>query len=245
MADALLELDQVGKVIAGKTILEPVQIRMNPGDIWAVCGGNAAGKSTLLRMIVGITPPSTGYVRINGQLWKKNRKACSRQIGYMPDEFSFQPTLTAKETLRFYAALRGAAPADADEMLKKVGLEEHRNQKIATFSFGMRKRLLFAQALLKNPPLLVLDEPTNGLDPYWIRFVESVIIDAKHQGKAVIFSTHQLDVAERTADRVILLHQGRVIQYYTPGESQKESEKSNLKAAFWDTISKEPENEIV
>lgn len=246
MANALLELEQAGKVIAKKTILEPVQIRMYPGDVLAICGGNAAGKSTLLRMIVGITRPSTGHVRINGKLWRKNRKACARQIGYMPDEFSFQPTLTAGETLRFYAVLRGADSAAADKLLRKVGLEEHRNQKISTFSLGMRKRLLFAQALLGDPPVLVLDEPTNGLDPYWVGFVESVIIDAKSRGKAVIFTTHQLDVAERTADRVMLLHQGRVIRHYIPGKSSpEEHENDNLRAAFWDVISEDPEPETV
>lgn len=237
MAEALLELNQVGKTIAKKTILEPVQAQVKPGEILAICGGNAAGKSTLLRIVAGMTPPSTGNVRIHGLNWKKHRRACSRQIGYMPDQFAFQPMLTAWETIQFYATLRGADSATAAEMLNKVGLKKHRQQKVSGFSMGMRQRLLLSQALLKDPPLLVLDEPTNGLDVYWIQVFESILLHAKKQGQAVIYSTHQLDVAERTADRVMLLHEGRVLQSGTPEELRKRFGTDGLDGVFRQVIS--------
>ncbi|WP_054958090.1 ABC transporter ATP-binding protein [Paenibacillus dakarensis] len=209
MADnPILELELVSKRIKKQTLVQPVSFSLEPGRVLALCGGNGAGKSTILRMIAGISRPSSGTIRIRGLDWKRDRKACARSIGYMPDDFQFGDALTAQETLRFYGSLRDVPGERVGELLRVAGLEEVRGRKVSTFSKGMRQRLLFAQAMLAKPPLLILDEPTNGLDPYWMDAFADLVRRSAEDGQAVIFSTHQLNVAEQTADQVIFLDSG-------------------------------------
>jgi ABC-type multidrug transport system ATPase subunit len=153
--------------------------------------------------------PSLGAIQVNGFAWNKDRKSYANQIGYMPDDYQFTPGLTAFEALSFWAALRGVSKQRIDDTLIMVGLENKKNNKVQTFSKGMRQRLLFAQAILARPPLLILDEPTNGLDPYWMNEFVQLILEVRKEGHAVIFSTHQLPVAEEVADHVVFLDQGR------------------------------------
>ncbi|MDF2936020.1 MAG: yxlF 1 [Paenibacillaceae bacterium] len=207
----ILELDGVKKDIRSRTVVQPVDYRLPAGQVLALCGGNGAGKSTILRIVAGISEPTSGTVRLGGRTWKEDRKGCSSILGYMPDDFQFGQALTAGETLEFYAALRGkAALKRVDAVLEEVGLTSVRNGKVASFSKGMRQRLLFGQALLGEPELLVLDEPTNGLDPYWLQAFAELINRRKEQGQSVIFSTHQLEAAEWTADHVMFIHEGMV-----------------------------------
>lgn len=206
----ILEVDQAGKSIGRATLLEPCSLRVHSGEIVALCGGNGAGKSTLIRMIAGILMPSQGTVRVCGSSWSDNQLRYAASIGYMPDDFEFGTALTAGETIQFYASLRGVSVAAASEMLELVGLQEVRKRKISTFSKGMRQRLLFAQAMLAKPPLLLLDEPTNGLDPYWMEAFGQLIQAAADAGQAILFSTHQLNIAERYAHRVLFMDTGVV-----------------------------------
>ncbi len=147
-----LTVDQVSKTINDKTIVHPFSLRIEPGEVVALCGGNGAGKSTILRMLVGILRPTTGTIQLNGMSWEEQRVDYLQQIGYMPDHFSFTAGLTARETLEFYAALRNRTAEDADRMLKAVGLHDARNKRVSHFSKGMQQRLLFAQAILANRP---------------------------------------------------------------------------------------------
>jgi ABC-type multidrug transport system ATPase subunit len=211
--EMILELQQVRKDIRGKTIVYPFDYSLPAGSVLALCGGNGAGKSTILRMIAGIGRPTSGTIKLCGRTWKDGREAYSSSMGYMPDDFQFGQSLTAGETMEFYAALRGKeATARIDTVLEEVGLKEVKGKKVSAFSKGMRQRLLFGQALLGQPEILVLDEPTNGLDPYWLQAFVELVNKCKEQGQSVVFSTHQLEAAELTADHVILLHQGRVRQ---------------------------------
>lgn len=206
----MLEADHVGKSIGRTTLLEPCSLRVHSGEIVALCGGNGAGKSTLIRMIAGISMPSQGTVRVRGTSWSDNQLRYAESIGYMPDDFQFGAALTAGETIRFYASLRGVSSAAAFELLELVGLQEVRKRKVSTFSKGMRQRLLFAQAMLAKPPLLLLDEPTNGLDPYWMEAFGRLIQAAAVAGQAIVFSTHQLNIAERYAHRALFMDAGVV-----------------------------------
>lgn len=229
----VLELDGVKKDIRGRTVVQPVDYRLPAGQVLALCGGNGAGKSTVLRMIAGITEPTAGTVRLGGRTWKEDRPGCSALIGYMPDDFQFGQALTAGETLEFYAALRGpAARKRVEAVLEEVGLSAVRQTKVSTFSKGMRQRLLFGQALLGEPELLVLDEPTNGLDPYWLQALAELINRRKAQGQSVVFSTHQLETAEWTADHAILLHEGRVSMAGPMEEFRSRFGENGLSKAF-------------
>jgi len=209
VGEPIIQMIGVSKKIKKQMLVESIDLEVAPGHVLALCGGNGAGKSTILRMVVGIQQPSTGEIRVNGMQWRKERKSYAKHIGYMPDDYQFSQGLTALEALSFWAALRDVSKERVAETLSRVGLTDKRNDKVHTFSKGMRQRLLFAQAILAKPPLLVMDEPTNGLDPYWMNEFVVLINEVKCEGHAVIFSTHQLEIAEEIADHVVFLNQGR------------------------------------
>lgn len=221
----LLRIENVSKSIGKSTLLHPCSLTVREGEIVALCGGNGAGKSTLINMTAGISNPTTGSISLDGIAWSDDRLAYADRIGYMPDEFQFGSALTAFETLSFYASLRRVGPGRVLELLDTVGLLEVRDRKVSTFSKGMRQRLLFAQAMLAKPALLLLDEPTNGLDPYWMEAFGSLIRTAASSGQAVVFSTHQLNIAESYADIALFMASGHV-RYSGNVETLKEAYRS-------------------
>jgi ABC-type multidrug transport system ATPase subunit len=227
-----LNMIQVEKAIGGKNIVHPFDLQVEPGQVVAVCGGNGAGKSTILRMIVGITQPSSGTIELNGLNLKEHRVKYLQQIGYMPDHFNFSAGLTASESMRFYASLRGRTASEADAVLQAVGLHEARDKRVSVFSKGMQQRLLFAQAMLGKPALLVLDEPTNGLDPYWMDAFVDLVREIKSAGQSVIFSTHQLQVANEVADRAIFIINGKIVRSATIEEYRAQYGELGLHRAF-------------
>lgn len=206
-----IQLSNITKKVRKKQLLAPIHYELEKGKILALCGGNGAGKSTLIRVMIGLMKPTTGTVKMFGFDQKTNKNAFLQQFGYMPDDFQFQKSITAKETIRFYAKLKSIDSARTEEILQIVGLLDKQNEKVGTFSKGMKQRLLLAQALLARPNILILDEPTNGLDPYWINEFSNIIKDAKKAGQTVVFSTHDLHVAQNVADEVIFLSDGEVI----------------------------------
>lgn len=243
MVEEALRLEQVTKVMQNQTILQPVDLTLKRGRILALCGGNGAGKSTLLRMIAGISKPSKGRVRVAGLEWKQDRKAYANRIGYMPDDFQFGNALSAQETLLFYASLRGVPRQRAMQLLRAVGLEQVLHKPVSAFSKGMRQRLLFAQSMLAKPPLLVLDEPTNGLDPYWTEAFAELVKKARSEGQSVVFSTHQLNVAEEVADQVVFLDEGHVRFCGEVSHLQRKFGMNGLGRAFAFFVGRAPRNE--
>jgi ABC-type multidrug transport system ATPase subunit len=232
VGQTLLALENVSKTIGGKQIVEPISFTLAEGQVLALCGGNGAGKSTILRMIAGSILPSSGTITLDGLQWRTSRQEYAARIGYMPDDFSFGASLTARETIDFYAALRGVGRERGGEVLAAVGLTEKADSRVSAFSKGMRQRLLFAQALLARPRLLVLDEPTNGLDPHWMASFVELAGRLKRDGQAIILSTHNLPVAEEVADQVILLDAGRVISTGTVEQYRQDFGPAGLTRAF-------------
>lgn len=187
-------------------------------------------------MLVGILPPSSGTIQLNGLNWNDNRVEYLQEIGYMPDHFTFSAGLTAKETLEFYASLRNRTAEEADRLLKMVGLHEVRNKRVSQFSKGMQQRLLFAQAILAKPALVVLDEPTNGLDPYWMDAFVDLVREVKLAGQSVLFTTHQLQVADAVADRAIFLMNGKIVRDGMIKEYQQQYGAIGLYGAFSELV---------
>lgn len=171
------------------------------GRIIALAGGNGAGKSTLIRLLTKQEVPEQGKL-----IWHDDQP-----IRYMPDDVDFPPTLTATEVLKLLASLKKASKEQQEHVLQEVGLLEVKKQKVRHFSKGMRQRLNLAQSLLGGDGLLIMDEPTNGLDPYWIAQLKNIIREEKERGSTVIFSTHMLAFAQQLADDVIILHEGSVL----------------------------------
>ncbi|HLR75735.1 MAG TPA: ABC transporter ATP-binding protein [Virgibacillus sp.] len=207
----LLKINDITKSFHKTEIIAPFSHTLQRGNILALCGGNGAGKSTLIRMITGLIKPTTGSISLNGYDLNKDRKKYMQMFGYMPDDFNFQKSISAKETIQFYANLKKVDRHRMMKVIEAVGLSEHLNKKVQAFSKGMKQRLLLAQALLSEPKLLILDEPTNGLDPYWIKQFSELMLAARNNGQTVIFSTHDLHVAEEIADEVVFLNAGKVI----------------------------------
>ncbi|WP_261800074.1 ABC transporter ATP-binding protein [Paenibacillus sp. PAMC21692] len=211
MAEELVRFNSVHKAYNNITVIEAMNLSIGRGSAVALCGGNGAGKSTLLRMLAGIMLPTSGSITVDGILWKENRKAYAEKIGYMPDDYRFSAGLTAMETMTFWAKLRGLGKERAAEVLTLVGLSNTGKKPVTSFSKGMRQRVLFGQALLAKPPLILMDEPTNGLDPYWMESFVSLVRGAAASGSTVLFSTHQLPIAETLADRIVFLKDGGIV----------------------------------
>lgn len=203
-----------------------VSFTLQEGRIIALAGGNGAGKSTLIRLLIGEEKPNSGELH-----WAKG---CS--IRYMPDDVNFPPTLRAIEILQLLAGLKGISSEDIEKVLKRVGLWEYRKQRVRQFSKGMRQRLNLAQALLGQEQLLILDEPTNGLDIRWIAELKNILQEQKNAGKTVLFSTHLLSFAEELADDVLMLHEGKVLKQGNIQTVLKESKTTHLEELFMHEI---------
>lgn len=207
---AKLDLHHISKCVGEQQLVEPLDLTFSSGNIVALCGGNGAGKSTIIRMIAGLTTPSSGHITIDGLNVQTSRQQYLEHIGYMPDDFQFTGGFTAYEILSFWGDLKGVSRNRVKELLIEVGLQDTGKKKVQSFSKGMRQRLLLAQAMLSNPSILLLDEPTNGLDPYWMKRFATMMIQAAKNSCLIIFSTHQLQVVEAIADHIIFLNNGKV-----------------------------------
>ncbi len=208
---SMVECRDVSKQYANGVTVSGISFRVERGECVALCGGNGAGKSTVLNMLVGNLAPTSGSIVINGCPVTPEEKAFRRHIGYMPDHLNFPRALTGREILSFYADLCGRSARDVDACLEKVGLAHAANRKAGEYSKGMTQRLLLAQAILHQPPLLLLDEPTNGLDPFWVVTYKQMIRELKDQGTTIVLSSHIMRDVEELADRVVIIDAGRLV----------------------------------
>lgn len=234
----VLDIHNLSKSVKKKDLLKPLNYKLSKGKILALCGGNGAGKSTLIRLLTGILTPTTGRITLNGKDYKNEKQLYLKQFGYMPDDFHFHQSMTTKETIAFYAQLNNISKVRYEEVLHDVGLIEHLNEKVKHFSKGMNQRLLLAQALLAKPSTLILDEPTNGLDPYWIKQFCKLMLQAKMNGQTIIFSTHDLHIAEQIADEVIFLSHGEVISKGTMSNYYEIGLYETFQQLYFESLSK-------
>ena len=213
-----LELKQISKVYRNGSKVEDISFSVGKGEIVALCGGNGAGKSTLIKIITGIIRQTGGEVLQDGKAVDTISRRYRESFAYMPDDMLFPRQLTAQEVLSFFSALRGVPGERVDEVLELVGLSEAKDRQISHFSKGMQQRLSFAQALLSDTPLLIMDEPTNGLDPYWVWKFKEIIQEERKKGKAILFTTHILPLVEEIADKAVFLEEGKLIHFDTVKE---------------------------
>jgi len=194
--------------------LDGVSFEIGRGEIVGLLGPNGAGKTTLMRILTGFLAPTRGAVAIAGRAMADDPRAARRAIGYLPEAVPLPPEMRVSEYLVFRAALkglaRGARAGAIDEVIGRVELGDRRRQIIGTLSRGTRQRVGLADALLGGPPILILDEPTVGLDPNQIRETRALIRDLGRE-RTVLLSTHVLSEVEALATRVIILHRGRVV----------------------------------
>ncbi|NOZ66246.1 MAG: ABC transporter ATP-binding protein [Alphaproteobacteria bacterium] len=217
-----IELSSVTKEY-GKTIaVDGVSLAVAPGECLALVGHNGAGKSTLIKMVLGLIGPTNGRVRVMGRdpLDSAFNNLRSK-IGFLPEQVLFQNNMTGRETLEFYARLKGASLEALDALFHRVDLFGAANNRISTYSKGMRQRLGLAQALIGTPDLLILDEPTSGLDPASRQNVYSIINDMKAAGATVLISSHALTELDSRIDRVAILNRGHMAALGTIAELRR------------------------
>ena len=204
----------------GRRILDEVEFAVAPGEIVGLLGPNGAGKTTTLGVLATLLPPGGGAVRVAGHDLATAAKAVRSVVGRVPQELALYPRLTGRENARFFARLRGLAAAAArvaaDEALAGVDLSARADDSVSTYSGGMQRRLNLACGLLGAPPVLLLDEPTVGVDPQSLEHIVATIRAQAANGAALLYSTHHMDEAEHLCDRVVLVDRGRVLATGTP-----------------------------
>lgn len=210
-APARIALTSVSKNYGSVAAVVGVDLGIRAGELFGLIGHNGAGKSTLFKLMLGLLPASAGSIRIDGvAVHGADFRAVRRRIGYLPENVVLYDNLTGVETLRFFAALKGVADADPAAVLARVGLADAGSRRVYEYSKGMRQRLGFAQALLGDPQLLFLDEPTIGLDPGGIRQFYAILRELVQSGVTVVLSSHILADIEERVDRLAILAAGRV-----------------------------------
>lgn len=220
MTDLAVEVEALTKVFSipfrkqSITAVRDLNLRIEAGEVYGLLGPNGSGKSTTLKIILGLVSPTSGRTEIFGQ--DSSEVATRQSVGFLPENPYFYKFLTGTETLRFFGKLCGLRGWDlkdrVQELLDLVGLTDARNQRLSTYSKGMLQRIGLAQALINEPALIVLDEPTAGVDPVGSREIRDLIVDLKKRGVTVLLSSHLLGQVQEICDRVGILAKGKLVR---------------------------------
>ncbi|MFK9091341.1 ABC transporter ATP-binding protein [Bacillus salipaludis] len=211
--ETIVELKNVTKVIKGRTIIDDISFQVNKGEVFGFLGPNGAGKTTTIRMIVGLMGITSGDITIGGSSIKTNFEDAVGHVGAIVENPEMYKFLTGYQNLVHYARMsKGITKEKIAETVELVGLTERINDRVKTYSLGMRQRLGLAQCLLHDPDVLILDEPTNGLDPAGIREIRDYVRQlAREKNMAVIVSSHLLSEMEMMCDRIGIIQNGKLI----------------------------------
>lgn len=211
MRETVLRAEGLCKWFGRTQVVEDLSLEVKRGEIVGLLGPNGSGKTTSLRMMLGLIPPDAGRVTILGQPPQRARD----RTGYLPEERGLYTDERALDMLVYVGRLRGMSRTEARrralEWMARLKLEDHTRSKVEKLSHGMQQRLQFIASVLHNPELLILDEPFQGLDPIHTLLLLQILGELRDQGVAIVLSTHQLDLAEQLCDRVAMLFQGRVV----------------------------------
>jgi ABC-2 type transport system ATP-binding protein len=211
----VLEARSLRKSYGAITAVSDVSFTVDPGELVGLLGPNGAGKSTTVGMIAGIVAPDAGEVRIQGQVLEGDTDPAKASVGLVPQDLALFDELPARENLRFFGSLYGLAGAKLDATiasgLEFVGLADRARDKVKTFSGGMKRRLNLAAGLLHDPQLVLLDEPTVGIDPQSRNAIFDNLEALRARGKSIVYTTHYMEEAERLCDRIVIVDHGRVI----------------------------------
>lgn len=225
MTDAALSFDHASKLYDGHTALADVVLSIAPGETLALVGHNGAGKTTMMKLLLGLIRPTTGAVRVLGlDPAGPDGVDAKRALGFLPETVAFQQAMTGMELMNFYARLKRTDLSANAALLEKVGLGAAAERRVKTYSKGMRQRLGLAQALLGNPRLMLLDEPTSGLDPATRRQFYETISDLRDDGVTVLMSSHALSEFESHVDRIAIMSAGHLMAAGTLSELRQEAD---------------------
>jgi ABC-2 type transport system ATP-binding protein len=222
MARFLIECEGLGKCFGTLQAVDGVSFRLEAGEVLALLGPNGAGKTTTLRMLASLLTPSSGQAKVNGFDTVAQADQVRRSLGLLTEHQGLYTRMRADEYLTFFGRAYGLAAAEiasrADELLQRLDIADSRNRRLGEFSKGMRQKLALARALLHDPSVLLLDEPTSAMDPASARLVRDAILALGGGERAIVVSTHNLAEAEMLADRIAIIRQGRLIEQGTPAD---------------------------
>jgi len=224
--------------------VDRLTFHVGAGEVYGLLGPNGAGKTTTLWMIMGVLPPNSGYAEVEGYRSTNAPDAIKARIGLVSASAGVYPWLTPRETLLFFADLYGVPPDAAAESLQRItrmlGLAEYLDQRCATLSTGQKQRVNLARALMHDPRIMLMDEPTRGLDVLGSKVIFDYVRHLRTVGKAVIVCTHRLDEAQRLCDRFGLLHHGRLLHEGTLAELRERTGCESLTEMFLQFIQDSP-----
>ncbi len=227
MLQHVIELTGLTKKYGGFTAVNDLNLTVEKGDIFGLLGPNGAGKSTTILMMLGLTEPTAGSVMVCGINSTTHPIEVKRKVGYLPEDVGFYDDMTGIENLVYTAQLNGIAKEEAVQkavqLLDRVGLSNDGKKKAGKYSRGMRQRLGLADVLIKEPEVIILDEPTSGIDPSGVREFMDLIRQLSHKdGQTVLFSSHHLDQVQQVCNRVGLFSSGKLLADIRLAELQKE-----------------------
>jgi ABC-2 type transport system ATP-binding protein len=232
----MLEVHGLTKRYSGIPVVQDVSFTIRRGEILGYLGSNGAGKSTTVKVLIGLIEATSGSVELDGKNVRDDMKAFQRRIGYVPEEAHIYPHLSGRECLQMAGRLRGlprrVLEPRMDEMLRLVGLWPDRDAAIASYSKGMRQKILLTAALIHDPELLILDEPFSGLDVNAAMMLRSLLSAFARRGKMVLYSSHVLEVVEKVCDTVLILRKGQVVAHDSVARLREMLSESSLEGVF-------------
>ncbi len=212
---AVLEVRNLRKSFGPVAAVADISFSVEAGEVFTIIGPNGAGKTTTLEMIEGLMPPDSGTIEVGGMTWAKDPDAIKYKIGVQPQSGAMFDLLTVEENLDLFASFYPKSKP-IGEVLEMINLTDHRNKYVKSLSGGQRQRLAIGLAMISDPDLIFLDEPTTGLDPQARRNIWDIVLKLKAIGKTTILTTHYMEEAEKLSDRVCIVDQGRIVTLDTP-----------------------------
>jgi len=242
----IISIQNVSKQYGDKTVLNNVNLEIYPGQIIGYIGPNGAGKSTTVKILTGVIQDYNGLVSINGKDIRENILAVKQMIGYVPELADLYDLLTPNEYLHFIGALYNMPDnlirERSHKILKSFGLLDHIDQRMDSFSKGMRQKVLLTSGIIHNPSIVILDEPMSGLDANAVIVVKELLQLLKQEGKTIFYCSHMMDVVEKVSDRIVLIDKGTIIANDTI-EALREGSNNSLEKIFAQMTTNENLNE--
>lgn len=219
--------------LGGKTIVDNLSFDVQPGEVFAMLGANGSGKTSTIRTLLGIHSPARGTLTVKGQAYSPDMAS---YVGYLPEERGLYTRSKVLDTMIYFGELKGMNRQAAKEFslayLKRVGLDDKKDYKIKKLSGGQQQKVQLGVAIMNNPELLILDEPTKGLDPVNRILLLDIAEELKAKGTAIIYITHLMEEVERLADRLIIIKEGKRAAYGTPDEVKKQFKTKSIEDVF-------------
>jgi ABC-2 type transport system ATP-binding protein len=231
----VIEVDQLSKIFGDFAAVNQISFKVKPGEIFGFLGANGAGKTTAMKILIGISAPSSGTATVAGFDVYKDTESIKKSIGYMSQKFALYDDLTVKENITFFGGIYGLSKKQINqkrcELVEELGLEEVVDNLVSSLPLGWKQKLAFSVALLHDPKIVFLDEPTGGVDPITRRQFWEMIYKAAHKGTTIFVTTHYMDEAEY-CDRVSIMVNGKIVALGSPKELKKLYQTDHMNEVF-------------